>query len=205
MGNPLLKLPAVLLRIPDGSGGTDEITFDATTSEQHSLTSTITDHPVEQGFNVSDHSRPEPRKVTLECWQSNTPLVGEVDGLRDYQLWQRFIDLWRNPRLVEIVTIRDSYTSMAVESVTSPVDVKSANALKFSVSLKEIRVISNKFTQVKIAKAPKAQTKKKVGKVPVRDKPIDTTTQQKLAEALTPYGTFGSAEYQPDVGIVSTP
>lgn len=50
------------------------IEVDSCLDETHQLTNTITDHPVEQGFNVTDHSRPEPDRVSLRCLVSNTPL-----------------------------------------------------------------------------------------------------------------------------------
>lgn len=55
----------------------DTITIDAVKEETHTLANTVTDHPVEEGFNVSDHSRPEPDVVTLQCFISNTPLSQE--------------------------------------------------------------------------------------------------------------------------------
>lgn len=50
------------------------VEVDSCLDETHQLVSTITDHPVEEGFNVTDHSRPEPDRVTLRCFVSNTPL-----------------------------------------------------------------------------------------------------------------------------------
>jgi hypothetical protein len=50
------------------------IEVDSCLDETHTLTNVITDHPVEHGFNVTDHSRPEPDKVSLRCFVSNTPL-----------------------------------------------------------------------------------------------------------------------------------
>lgn len=56
------------------------IEVDSCLDESHQLVSTITDHPVEQGFNVTDHSRPEPDRVSLRCFVSNTPLsIQEVE------------------------------------------------------------------------------------------------------------------------------
>lgn len=53
------------------------VEVDACLDESHQLSNTITDHPVEQGFNVTDHSRPEPSRVSLRCFVSNTPLSVE--------------------------------------------------------------------------------------------------------------------------------
>lgn len=52
----------------------DMINVDACLDETHQLSNTVTDHPVEEGFNVTDHSRPNPDRVTLRCFISNTPL-----------------------------------------------------------------------------------------------------------------------------------
>jgi hypothetical protein len=160
----------VVLRIPDGSGGTNDVVVDACISEQHTLANTLTDHPVEQGFNVTDHSRPEPRKITLECYQSNTPLLGGADGT-DYatQLWRQFVALHNSPQLIDVYTARDYYPQVGIESVTSPVDVKTANALKFTIALKEVRVVENKYTRVVFAKDPRAQKKTTTGTTTTTD------------------------------------
>lgn len=53
------------------------VEVDSCLDETHTLSNTITDHPVEKGFNVTDHSRPDPDRVQLRCFVSNTPLSAE--------------------------------------------------------------------------------------------------------------------------------
>ena len=60
--------------IPDGAGGTDTLVVDACVKEDHALENATTDHPVEEGYNVTDHSRPQPRRLSLECVVSNSPI-----------------------------------------------------------------------------------------------------------------------------------
>lgn len=50
------------------------IAADAVMTESHSGSNTITDHPVETGFNASDHSRPNPDQLSVEIYVSDTPL-----------------------------------------------------------------------------------------------------------------------------------
>lgn len=50
------------------------IEFDAVTAETHVAQADITEHPVEVGANISDHSRPKLRTVQLEGVITNTPL-----------------------------------------------------------------------------------------------------------------------------------
>jgi hypothetical protein len=48
--------------------------FDAILSEEHTRTTLITEHSVEQGTAVVDHVRPNPDELTLEAFVSNTPV-----------------------------------------------------------------------------------------------------------------------------------
>lgn len=68
-----------------GNGVIGGIWIDCTVKERHRLMSEISDHPVEDGPDVSDHVRPMPRSVTLDCVISNTPLAvpqSHADGAR---------------------------------------------------------------------------------------------------------------------------
>lgn len=59
-------------KMDDGSA--NFAVFDVTTSEGHEGTTTITEHPVEDGPNVSDHARSEAERITIEAFISNKPL-----------------------------------------------------------------------------------------------------------------------------------
>lgn len=49
--------------------------FDVVITEQHELTTRITEHAVEKGANVTDHARTEPDRLTLEVFVSNEPIL----------------------------------------------------------------------------------------------------------------------------------
>jgi hypothetical protein len=49
------------------------IEVDAVTREAHQMPNDVTDHPVETGSNISDHIRPQPNTLTLDCVISNAP------------------------------------------------------------------------------------------------------------------------------------
>lgn len=53
---------------------TTSVRFDVVTSETHEALVAITDHPVEDGPNVSDHARDEPDTIAIEGFVSNSPL-----------------------------------------------------------------------------------------------------------------------------------
>lgn len=73
----------IVFEEPAGSGQFQLISFDAVVRDSHESTATVTEHPVEQGANISDHVRPDLDRVVLEAIVSNTPItqpVSQADG-----------------------------------------------------------------------------------------------------------------------------
>jgi hypothetical protein len=61
------------------AGGPRSLFFDVVTEESVNSPASVTDHPVEDGPNVADHIRLEPKKCTLQVFISNSP-VYDVNG-----------------------------------------------------------------------------------------------------------------------------
>lgn len=57
-----------------GAGPQQSLFFDVVTEETQTLTSTATEHPVEDGANIADHVKRELDQVTLEVFVSNQPI-----------------------------------------------------------------------------------------------------------------------------------
>lgn len=161
----------------------DTIVIDAAVTETHTLSNTVTDHPVEEGSNVSDHSRPEPDKIQLDCVVSDTPLqttssgstvsveshgfrfsaTAKQDTTRSKNAYDKLVQLREQGSLVTVVTSLRSYDSMAIESIQIPRDAKNAGALRFTVSLKKVRVVKNKLTRTTVASDKRVGAKVKTG------------------------------------------
>src|SRR6266850_6876576 len=60
----------------------DVITVDAAMTETHTLEAEVTEHPVEQGANITDHIRPKLKRYTIDGIISNTP-IGPTGELSD--------------------------------------------------------------------------------------------------------------------------
>lgn len=163
------------------------ITFDAVVDENHSFTNQITDHPVEEGFNASDHNRPDPDKVSFHIFLSNTPLsisqttqavrsgsftfettqaqaagqIGAVDGYARSQ-WDKLKKIRDDGTLVQVVSTLGNYDSMAIESITVPRNAKTYDGLECTVGFKKIRVVSSALTRT-VTRSPQASKKKAAG------------------------------------------
>lgn len=164
----------------------EEVEIDASLTETHEASSEITSHPVEQGSAISDHSRPLPESVTLDCLITNTPFVGSgtriVEGAggvkvtsatqedaprgagqRGRDSYLRLLKLKDDGALLTLITSLRTYDSMAIESISAPRSTETFDAVRFSVKLKRIRIVTNRQTRVVTAKAKNAQPKKKTG------------------------------------------
>jgi hypothetical protein len=51
------------------------VELDASLSETHSMSAEVTNHPVEEGSEISDHIRKQPDSIQISGVVSNTPLV----------------------------------------------------------------------------------------------------------------------------------
>jgi hypothetical protein len=152
------------------------ITIDACAEESHQLTNTITDHPVERGTNISDHVRPDPDLVTLQCFVSNTPLsqeqqtrtiregnlefestsvedvpIGQDNG-RGARVFAALEKLRLDGTMVQVVTTLKTYAlketeGMVIQSITIPRRPANYDGLEFSITLKQIRIVKTRRTQ----------------------------------------------------------
>jgi hypothetical protein len=162
MAELVTNSPLALYLPPSGSAPVIIICTD----EGHDLAVTFTKHPVEQGAPITDHARSESAAVTLKCMASRTPVRGE--GYTDAdQLWEQLQALQKTPALIDAITIGAFYGNMGVESVSRPIDVKTANAIAFSLKLTGIRIVQNKLTRIVVARDPRAQPTRKAGGVMV--------------------------------------
>jgi hypothetical protein len=190
----------------------DTVQVDACSDESHQLNNTITDHPVEEGFNVTDHSRPDPDVVTLRCFVSNTPLsaqqatravqegsvrfdttstagvtIGNQTG-RGQEAFARLKKLRDGGTLIKVITTLRTYESsategMAIQSLSISRTAKNYDGLEFSVTLKQVRIVRNKKTSDKRNKDKRTGKKKKQGnQVPKAEESPDSTLF-KTAEA----------------------
>ena len=60
----------------DDAGAVVSLELDVDLQESHDLSSEITEHPVEEGADVTDHVRPRLRRVSIEGYVSDTPMLG---------------------------------------------------------------------------------------------------------------------------------
>lgn len=146
--------------------------LDVTVSEQHSADVEATDHPVEKGAATTDHLRAKPETVTLDAMVTNTPFKApndptvtrtqgaytfnsnsEMQPARAGEAWQKLLELKDAGELVTLVTARRTYTDMAIISLSVPIDARTGQALRFSATFKQVKVVESREVVVTEVKA----------------------------------------------------
>lgn len=181
-----------------------DIEIDVVLTESSTDSAETTDHPVEQGFDVSDHARLKPVTLQITGIISNTP-VGAVQSQRVVSLGggvtftsvstervggaigfaeRAAADLRKLLEARQLVTVTTSkrvYTDMMLTDLITPRDGKTGDALTFQATFKRVRIVQNKTTRRVIAKREsKAQNKQKTGK----QLPTENTTKKSIAYSL---------------------
>ena len=120
--------------------------FDSVMKIDHTSTRRITEHPIQTGANVSDHSYQLPARLTLEIGMSD--VMGNVEltpwGLpgqtptKSVMAYQQ-LRTWQSIGLpLTIWTRLWEYGDMVIENINAPDDSRTQFGLKCSVSFKQI-------------------------------------------------------------------
>ena len=189
----------------------DVITVDATVSETHSSEVEVTDHPVETGADITDHARPKPDQIQLDCIISNTPMPGandpltqktqdgvvfssrgELDTSLAAQAYNDLLDLKNHGTLIDVSSQLRRYENMVLKSLSVPVDAKTGQALRFTATLKEVTIVSNKETSVD-DKGKKGTDLGKKAAPPASAAEKDKSTLKRIADTATVDGLLKKA------------
>ena len=145
--------------IVDVNGNT-VFSLDATTNESHDNTAEITDFPVEDGSNVTDHVRVKPFQLTVTGIVTNTPTdpesVAVVESLAGeasqetvvQQTYELMLRLLNERSILTVVTGLRTYPNMMLRSVRIVRTGPGVQAIRPQMEFKEIRTADTAFVQV---------------------------------------------------------
>ncbi len=164
----------------------DGYEIDVTTSETHEFDSEITADPVEKGSDITDNQRLLPDSVTLTGVVSDTP-IGDlanrrVDGEVNSQFALDFLLEVREARQpVTIETSLRTYTNMLMKNLSVPKDAETGDALVFTATFREVRIVTNDRTTIEVA-LPRAKRKRNIGTKQIEEvPPAEQTVNQCVA------------------------
>lgn len=119
------------------AGRIGSLQLDATISENHVATAQITNEPVEQGSNISDHIVNDPEEITIEGFITNTPVTGGF-GNNTQAAFDTLFQLREARQLITVVTAYRVYSDMAIRRIAIPRDRFTGQSLRFTVDLVKV-------------------------------------------------------------------
>ena len=151
---------SILYRATPVSMGAIEL--DASLSETHSSEVEVTEHPVETGSNVAEHIRPKAQTLRVEGIITDGPLASMpiVDGKptpiagRAKDALARLRQMKDSGEVVTVVTGLDTYRDLVITGVEVPRDTKSLDAVRLTVSFKQVRQVQTQSVTLKRAPRP---------------------------------------------------
>lgn len=128
-----------------------EVELDVIISEGVSTSSTITQNPVEQGADVSDHIIINPLSFAMSGIVSDTPvkfLGGLSSGLSllsgetpSVKAWDKLLQLQASREPFTLVTNLKEYDNVVIETLSTTQDKDTSKMLNFSATMKEIILV----------------------------------------------------------------
>jgi len=130
---------------------TTVIELEASISETHRRSVEATDHPVEQGADMTDHLRFKPRELDIVGVISNTPIkllasvraTASVPGgdprSRAEDAFAELERLMSTGSLCTLATTLVQYENMALVALTTPRDAARGNIAELQMTWREIR------------------------------------------------------------------
>lgn len=123
------------------------LSVDVTIRERHERENEVTNHPIEDGTEVSDHVIRNPVRLSMEGVVTNSPLSGGYVP-RAQEAFDILDQLWRERQLITVVTGFGRYANMVITHLDKWKDHETGDALQFTAELQEIVTVASLSTVI---------------------------------------------------------
>jgi hypothetical protein len=141
----------------------------------------VTEKPVEQGSDISDHIDHQPIIVDITSIIAGEEAEEKYKILEDLRLRMEVFEYYSEQRI-------EPYKNMAIEAVSMTRTPLVADGHELKINLKQVRIASQTTTKTKLGKDPKTKKKakksKKDSKQPKTKTPTTTAKDEKLSSYL---------------------
>lgn len=114
--------------------------------EAHEDSLEITEHPVEQGAEISDHAFKKQELVTIRGGVSDSSADGGEKPSQEF--YEKLLELQKKREPFDIVTGKRQHKNMLIESLTVITDPDTENCLMFTAQCREVIIVKTEVTSV---------------------------------------------------------
>ncbi|WP_182058484.1 phage baseplate protein [Pantoea sp. ME81] len=142
------------------SAGMSAITVDVIDNETVSMQSDVTSFPREGLENMGDNIQQKPVELTFDCFVSNQPIRGLIDGVTDIAdhalsgkkrtslVFNALWDAWQAKQLFTLTTQRKVYSNMAITGIQVVQTPDIGDAITFTLNVRKINIVSSATAKV---------------------------------------------------------
>jgi len=135
------------------------IAIDVFEVETYSRSSKMTQYPIEDGSEISDHSINEPRELDIKAFVGVASVFNPFDStarwLQAYDLINQLID---TKQLVTVVMGLDLFDDMHIESFEVERDATTSQGLPFNIRFKQAVFVTSQMTTIPNSKMKNKNT-----------------------------------------------
>jgi hypothetical protein len=121
---------------------------DVTIREDHEDELIVTDNPVEQGADVTDHSYKAPARLTIDVGYSNSSPNSFGDPNYVQNVYAQFLALQASRQPFEVITGKRFYRNMVILMLHTVTDEATENVLLLTVRMREIILVDTQTVSV---------------------------------------------------------
>jgi hypothetical protein len=121
---------------------------DITVEEHHRDDLVVTENPVEQGADITDHAFKQPARLTVRVGYSNSSQNSGGDPGYVNDIYAQFLDMQANLQPINVTTGKRQYTNMLITSLETSTDERWENAMILVVELKQIILVNTQTVSV---------------------------------------------------------
>jgi hypothetical protein len=129
--------------------------FDGVLKTEHVNQRRITQHPVQVGANITDHSFQLPARLTMEigvsdamdCYSLSNDWTSETVG-RSINAFQGLKKLQESGKSLSVTTRLFTYDNMVIESISVPEDYRTLYTLRASIIFQQIITVQISSTKI---------------------------------------------------------
>lgn len=142
---------------------------DLTIEENHTDELAITEHPVEQGAAIADHSYKRPAQVTIRAGWSNSSLQALGNPNYVQQIYDAILQLQSSRDTFDILTGKRQYKSMLLHRLHETTNENTENALMLTMEFRQVILTTTQTVTVpdtsKMATPQATAAQQKTGKL----------------------------------------
>lgn len=128
---------------------------DLTVDEHATDELAITEHPVEQGADITDHSYKRPARVTIRCGYSNSSTRALGNPHYVDSVYSEFLRLQVERQPFDVLTGKRVYRNMLMARLSCSTDEKTENALEMVVECQQVIIVQTQTLTVPSAASMK--------------------------------------------------